>query len=55
MQVKISQNHSKLDYVMEVPVREIRLRVLLRVILLGLGGDVVVCDGVVVGVVVVVE
>ena len=28
MQVKISQNHSKVDYVMEVPVREIRLRVL---------------------------
>ena len=26
MQVKISQNHSKVDYVMEVPVREIRLR-----------------------------
>ena len=28
MQVKISQNHSKVDYVMEVPMREIRLRVL---------------------------
>ena len=28
MQVKISQNHSNLDYVVEVPVREIRLRVL---------------------------